>query len=493
MINLKTNLLTGALCSLVLSPFLVKAQNNETKPDKPNVLFIAVDDLRPELGCYGKSMIKSPNIDRLAKMGVIFTNAYANYPQCHPSRASLMSGIYPSDKRFTGGKQDTYVPGVVSLPMHFKNNHYKTISLGKVYHYFDDGKGSWDKNWRPPIYTTKTWDYQATESIRIFEERNIEYVKSLKRGPHPFRGPAYENPDVPDIAYEDGRIAVRAIEELQELQNSGDPFFLAVGFKKPHLPFNAPKKYWDLYDKKDIKIPSNYHLPKNAPDAAKFNWPELRHFYGIPQEGPVEDTTAVNLIHGYYACVSYIDAMVGLVINALEDLGLAENTIIMLWGDHGWFLGEHGFWTKHSNLKRGPHVPLILKVPWKDAGIKTDALVEYVDIYPTLCELTGISLPVHLQGKSFAPLIDDPEKPWKEAVFYRMGKGETILTKTHAYTEWINYQTGETNARMLYDHRTDPEENVNVSELPENKELNEKLHESLHNHLKNRDKIELEN
>jgi arylsulfatase A-like enzyme len=492
MTTLKFKLITSLFSAAALLPGAGNTQNQASRPDKPNVLFIAVDDLRPQLGCYGESQIKSPNIDRLANSGLLFSNAYCNFPTCGPSRASILSGIYPNQNRFVGWNcaQDKDVPGIVGLPMHFKNNNYKTISLGKVYNNFEDGKGSWTKIWRPST-TTTAWDYQSKEGIKIFEERNKDRYKDTRARTNsnlPKRGLPYESPDVPDVIYEDGRIAKRAIEELQELQNSGEPFFLAVGFKKPHLPFNAPKKYWDLYDKNDIKIPENYYFPENAPDAARFSWSELRAFYGMPAKGPVPDSTAINLIHGYYACVSYVDAQIGRVIDALEDLELADNTIIILWGDHGWFLGEHGFWSKHSNFRRGSHVPLIVKVPWKNQGIKSEALVEYVDVYPSLCDLAGLSIPIHLQGKSFAPLLDDPDQSWKNEIFFRIN-GETVMTKTHSYTEYINYKTKETRARMLYDLRTDPEENNNIAENPENKELIEELHEKLQSHMKKRDLI----
>ncbi|MCK9410670.1 MAG: sulfatase [Prolixibacteraceae bacterium] len=480
---------------LIVTSLRAGTQSKVIKPDKPNVLFIAVDDLRPELGCFGKTHIKSPNIDRLANSGVIFTKAYANYPVCGASRASLLSGIYPSRNRFAqwNCSQDVDIPGIVSLPMHFRNNNYRTISLGKVYNNFEDGQGSWDVNWRPP-QTTTSWDYQSAEAVRIFEERNKGRFKDSRVRDNnnlPQRGPAFEKPDIPDIAYDDGRIATRAIEELQNFRSNGESFFLAVGFKKPHLPFNAPKKYWDLYDRKSIHLPSNYFFPEKTPDDARFNWFELRAYDGIPQEGPLPDSTALNLIHGYYACVSYVDAQIGRVLDALEDIGLAGNTIVVLWGDHGWFLGEHGFWTKHSNFIRGPHAPLIVMVPWKKPGLESIELVEFVDVYPTLCELAGLSLPVHLQGRSLVPLLDDTVRPWKEAVFYRNGNGETILTKTHGYTEWTDPETGQLGARMLFDHRNDPEENVNVADKPENKKLNNELHEKLQGHLKARDLLDI--
>ncbi len=492
MIKCKFQFLIGLL-SIVMFYSKVRAQDKVRNHDKSNVLFIVVDDLRPELGCYGNPVIKSPNIDRLAKSGIIFTNAYVNCPVCGPSRSSLLSGIYPSNNRFVewNCSQDHDIPGVVSLPMHFKNNDYQTVSLGKVYNNFDDGNGSWNKVWRAPITTTE-WDYQSKKGIQIFEELNIaRYRDAAIRNNNnlPKRGLSFEKPDVPDIAYQDGRVANRAIDELQNFQNSSEPFFLAVGFYKPHLPFNAPQKYWDMYDQQGINLAVNGALPKDAPDAAMFNWAELRTFYGIPQKGALADSTAKSLIHGYYACVSYVDAQIGKVLNELEDLGLAENTIVILCGDNGWFLGEHGFWSKHSNFERAAHVPLIVKVPWMKPGKKTEALVEFVDIYPTLCELFGLKLPFHLQGKSFVPLIEDSDLPWKEAVFYRIGEGETILTNTHAYTEWINIKTGKTYARMLYDHRSDPDENINVCELPENSNIVKFLHEKLTYHIKDRDNL----
>jgi arylsulfatase A-like enzyme len=481
------------LVLLFLSASPLVAQISYPKPDKPNVLLIVVDDLRPELGSYGKSYIKSPNIDRLTRSGIVFKSAYVNYPVCGPSRASLLSGLYPGKNRYIpwNCSQDKDVPGVVSLPMHFRNNNYFTVSLGKVYNNFEDGKGSWDEIWRP-AKTTIEWDYQSKEGIKIFEDRNKERFKNPKirnNSNLPKPGPAYEKAEIPDIAYEDGRIAVRAIETLQKFRNSSQSFFLAVGFMKPHLPFNAPVKYWNTYDDKDIKLPQNSIFPKDSPEASMFNWSELRSYYGIPQDGPLPDTIAKNLIHGYYACVSYVDAQIGKVIDALEELGMAQNTIILLCGDNGWFLGEHGFWSKHSNLERGSHVPLIVKVPWTRQGQESSALVELVDIYPTLCDLAGLNRPFHLQGKSFVPLLENPDQTWKEEVFYRLNEGETILTKTYTYTEWINPKSGKSYARMLYDHRTDPEENVNISELPQSEEVVRLLQKKLYNHLKSRDNI----
>jgi len=459
---------------IFLTGIITQAQN------KPNVLFIAVDDLRPELGTFGASHIKSPCIDKLSEEGMVFTRAYCNIPVCGASRASIMSGIRPNRHRFLNYNcwQDKDVPGVVSLPMHFRNNGYSTVSLGKVYHHIQDGKGSWGRTWHPRAENASGWrDYRKNENL-MHEENGTT------------RGFPYECADVPDEAYFDGKIANEAIIQLKQFRKDGQPFFLAVGFLKPHLPFNAPEKYWNLYDPKKIELPAFMRKPDNAPDECMHNFGELRAYYSIPPEGPVSDSTAYKLIHGYYACVSYTDAQVGKVLDALEELGLAENTIVILWGDHGWHLGEHGLWCKHCNFEKVLHTPLILKAPGKKPGQETDALVEYVDIYPTLCELAGLPLPFHLQGESLAPLLDNPSQPWKEAVYSRWIRGETIITKQHTYTEWHNDNSGFV-SRMLYNLDDDPEETANISEKPENAGLVEYLHKKLSSHIKNRDRIDL--
>lgn len=481
-------LLTAHIC--------LHAQHVNRSLSKPNVLFIMVDDLRPQLGCYGEQIV-SPNINRLAKGGQLFRQSYVNYPVCGPSRASLLSGLYASRTRFDrwNCSQDVDVPGVVSLPMHFRNNNYKTISLGKVYNNFEDGKGSWDEIWRPSVSTTQ-WDYQTREGIKIFEKLNAAEAENTALRDNknlPKRGVPFERGDVPDGTYEDGRIANRAIENLQQLKNSSAPFFLAVGFNKPHLPFNAPAKYWDLYDEKEIKLAQNPHQPKGAPAASTPDFGELRFYYGIPAHGPLPDTLARKLIHGYYACVSYVDSQIGRLLNELEDLGLAQNTIVVLWGDHGWQLGEHGLWGKGVNYKNALQIPLILKVPGKKSNVRQNGLVESVDLYPTLCDLAELVKPFHLQGRSFAPLLDHPELEGKEAVYSRTNLGgETIITKTHSYTEFFDQQ-GKFKARMLYDLRLNSEENSNVAELPENRKLVSELSRKLSLHRIERDKILLLN
>ena len=473
MLSTKTISAFSGLAAILLSGSLQAQQKN--------VLFIAVDDLRPELGCYGHPLIKSPNIDKLAASGVRFTQSYCNIPVCGATRASILSGIRPNASRFVNFDclLDKDVPGVVSLPMHFRNNGYHTVSLGKVFHHQEDSKGSWHTNWRPEIPKGTFWhDYQLPE--------NIAADRSDKS-----RALPYEKADVPDEAYFDGKTAARAIAELQASKKSGEPFFLAVGFLKPHLPFNAPDKYWDLYPESSISLPDNMYKPKDAPDAAMHNFGELRAYTDIPPTGQVTGEMALKLIQGYYACVSYTDALIGKVLKALEESGLAENTIVILWGDHGWNLGEHGLWCKHCTFKNALHTPLIIRAPGHKSGVVADQLVEYVDVYPTLCDLAGLTKPFHLQGNSLIPLLDGGNPSWKDAVFCRWIKGETIITKTHAYTEWYGEQAKTPYARMLYNHTSDDAENINVSEKPENKQLAEELHNRIVRHVSEREILKL--
>ncbi len=275
-------------------------------------------------------------------------------------------------------------------------------------------------------------------------------------------------------------IADKGISDLRRLKQTDRPFFLALGFLKPHLPFNAPRKYWDLYKREEIDLADNPFRPKGAPDAALHNWGELRAYEGIPKKGPLPESIARTMVHGYYACVSYTDAQIGRVLAELDRLGLRDNTIVVLWGDHGWNLGEHGLWCKHCNFETSLHSPLIVRAPGVKAGTRTDALTEYLDIYPSLCGLCELPLPVHLQGRSFVPLMKNPNLPWKKMVFSRFYDGDSVKTDRYRYTEWRR-KDGEVYAQMLYDHHIDPFENVNISERSENKELVEKLSKMLEN------------
>lgn len=443
--------------------------------DKPNVLFIAVDDLRPELACYGKQHIHSPNIDKLAESSTLFERTYCMVPTCGASRASLMTGIRPARNRFVNFLTwaDRDAPGITTMNTQFKQNGYYTVSMGKIFHHPQDSAQGWSEPaWRPKGVA---W-YQRPENQKLHEERQ-------KQGKRKAKGPAWESADVPDNAYADGVLAEQAISKLQQLKKQEQPFFLAVGFFKPHLPFIAPQKYWDLYDHDKIQLPENYKAPQDAPEESIHNSGELRAYAGIPRKGPVSEETARNLIHGYYACVSYTDAQIGKLLAELDRLELSDNTIVVLWGDHGWNLGDHTLWCKHSCYESSLQIPLLVRAPGIQGGQRRSALIETIDVYPSLCTLAGIPLPEHLAGQSFAELMRNPDTKWKEAAVSRFRNGDTIRTDALRYTEYTNPK-GKRTSRMLYDHSSDPLENRNVAEkrTDESQTLSKQL-----NQIKGRD------
>jgi iduronate 2-sulfatase len=423
---------------------------------KPNILFIVVDDLRPELNCYNAEYIHSPNIDRLAKQGTMFERAYCNVPVCGASRASLLTGLRPTRNRFLHyeTRAETDAPGVTTLPSHFKNNGYHTISNGKVFHHADDSEESWDENWLPSSVSNSWQDYLLPKNIKAQNKKK-------------WGGPSFERADVDDNAYMDGKVAEKVIEDLEKLSKQDQPFFLAAGFLKPHLPFNAPEKYWELYDGK-VTLPENNYPPENAPKESFHKFWELRAYSGIPLFGAINDKKAKELIHGYYACVSYTDAQVGKILNELERLELDKNTIVILCGDHGWNLREHGLWCKTASYETSLHSPLILMVPGHNQVKTTKEIVEFVDIYPSLCELTNLELPEHLQGNSFKELLFNTDASSDGVAICQWNEGTTVIRDNYFYTEWINSEDS-TYARMLYDHDRDSAENINISEHLENK------------------------
>ena len=426
---------------------------------KPNILFIAVDDLRPELGCYGSKVALSPNIDRLAASGTIFERAYCQVPVCGASRASLMTGMYPTADRFVRyyARADQDAPDVPDLPTWLREHGYTAIGNGKIYHDWNDSKESWDSFFRPNDFKI----YHLPENL------------ALPKG----KEPAYEAADVSDDLYSGGEMTNKVIQDLRRAKAEGSPFFITAGYAKPHLPFNAPKRYWDLYDREKIELVDNPYIPIGAPREAIHQWNELRGMYGgIPNEGALSDELARTLMHGYYACISYTDAMIGRLLDELEELCMRENTIVILWGDHGWQLGEHSLWCKHSLFETSLHAPLIISAPGESSGQRVESLVEFVDIYPTLCELAGVDIPSHAQGRSLASLIRDPDAPFKEAIFGRYHGGECVRTDSYQYSEWTS------GARMLYNHNTDPDENLNIAEDPRYKEIVESHKSLLENH-----------
>ena len=445
----KTKIIALILSSLF--PFLGNSQNHQKS--KPNILFIAVDDLRPELNCYGASQIKSPNLDKLAAEGLVFNRSYCNVPVCGASRASLMTGTRPTRYRFIDAytEKDKDNPDAISLPLLLRNHGYTTISNGKIYHHQKDDNKGWDSRWFPK---GNIRNYQLAGNIKENDQANLSQAG----------GVAFENANVSDTAYFDGKIAQKGITDLRKLKAQNKPFFLALGFMKPHLPFNAPKKYWDLYDRKSITLPENYVQPNTTPKEAFNNYGELRNYENIPKKGDLSDDLAKELIHGYYACVSYVDAQIGLVLDELKRLDLEEDTIVILWGDHGWNLGDHKLWCKHSTFEKALRTPLIIKVPGKTKGTISNDIVEYVDVYPSLVELAGLKSPSTVEGKSFVPIINGKksDKNWAVSKFK---DAVTLIKEDLFYTEWTDDQ-GKAYARMLFDHKTDPLELDNLAEKP---------------------------
>ncbi|WP_273444710.1 sulfatase [Neolewinella agarilytica] len=421
---------------------------------QPNVLFIAVDDLRPELASFGRHVVHSPNADRLAAMGSAFTNAYCNVPVCGASRASIMTGLRPLRDRFWDFRasinQDA--PDAISLHGHFKANGYYAAAVGKVLHHASDRAEDYSEaNWKPGVGNGAGRDYQMPDNMAVVKAKNQDGL-----------GPAFERGQVADTAYWDGKIASEAIRKIEELAPKDQPFFLAVGFMKPHLPFNAPEKYWALYDEADISLPATYYRAEGTPDAIHHNFGELRTYTGVPKDRILPEAYARNLIQGYYASVSFMDAQLGRVLDALEASGEADNTIIVFWGDHGWNLGDHAMWCKHTTFNTSLRVPLIFSAPGFRPG-RPAAMVEYVDIFPTLCDLAGLEKPEQLQGKSLLPLMEEPERDWTDHVLTRWKEADNITTSRYSYTEWYDDE-GNRYARTLFDHQTDSLEINNLAE-----------------------------
>jgi len=461
---------------LVLSSSCRPAEDSENSLETPppvNILFIAVDDLRPELGCYGENHIHSPNIDRLARRSVLFERAYCQQSVCSPSRTSVMTGLRP-DATGIYDLQTHFrdvVPNVVTLPQHFMQHGYHTEFWGKIYHAALLDSASWtvggnDQDRRiEPQWPMENWRAYALDTSNA--------IADLNNG----GGLPYEMADLPDTAYPDGVIAARAIASLRQLSKQNKPFFLGIGFYKPHLPFNAPKKYWDMYQASDIILPEPV-LPLGTPGIAPSNWGELRAYYSVPPEGDLDSALTRKLIHGYRACVSYVDAQVGKVLDELERLNLADNTIIVLWGDHGFKVGEYGDWCKHTNFEIDNRAPLMVRVPgMTDKGHRSAALVELVDIYPTLAELAKLPMPTHVQGKSFVPVLQHPDQKWKEVALSQFPRdngevmGYSMRTEQYRYTRWEERSSGDLLAQELYEQNDNSLASQNLAVLPEYKTM----------------------
>lgn len=456
-------------------------EKQDVMKDRPNILMILVDDLKPTLGAYGDSIAKSPNIDELASMSIMFENAYVNQAICGPSRYNLMlgmrstsSGIYGFGKNFR-----KTIPKVTTLPEYFKQHGYHTESMGKVYHV---GHGSTDDtlSWSVPSRKDKVIEYIVPESTNgqltreeAFFENTRMYIKDLPKNKELPRGAAWEKPNVLDDAYGDGRIAKHAIDRLRKLSNSEKPFFMAVGFARPHLPFSVPKKYWDMYNPKQLPMPEFEGQPEEAPKLAMKSGGEITQFFPVPEDknAVYDDELKRNLIHGYYASVSYMDAQLGKVINELKRLELDKNTIILLWGDHGWHLGDHGMWTKHTNYEQATRIPFLMRVPEiTESETVTQQFMETVDIYPTLLDLANLPLPKdaqNLDGISLQPVLTSNSKQIKDHVYhaYKRGPyiGEAIRNNRYRMVRWTNTKNSKTKIYELYDYINDPLETKNVA------------------------------
>lgn len=445
----------------------------QAQEKKMNVLFIAVDDLKPWVSAYGDKHAITPGMDRLAREGVIFKNVYCQQAISAATRASLLTGMYPDKTRVWDLVTDfrQVNPNAVSLPQYFKSNGYVTAGMGKIFHNESTGPGHDAPSWSIAYRDAKRKAYA------------LPFTPNEKG-----RGPAVECADVPDDTYHDGKLTGMAIDLLDSLSTSKKPFFLAVGFLKPHLPFVAPKKYWDLYDRNEFKLAPYQKKAVNSTNLAYHVSGELKNYSDIPlfdnySENELDHLSVdkqKELIHGYYAAISYTDAQIMELLKELDRLGIRNNTIIVLWGDHGWHLGDHGLWNKHTNFEEATHALMMMSIPGQKAGIKAEATSEFVDIFPTLCDLVKIPKPKYLDGISLVPAIKNPSTEVKGYALsqYPRGKdkmGYSIRTKQFRYTVWFgkNWKTNmqfdekAVIAREMYDYKKDPLETENVADKPE--------------------------
>ena len=440
--------------------------NAEPMATGPNILFIAVDDLKPVLGCYGDKVAITPEMDRLAKRGTVFLNAHCQWPVCGPSRASLMTGLRPEASGVMDLKTSMRAknPDVLTLPQHFKNNGYATAGVGKIYdpRCVDDRKTLDEPSWSLPFVKPKV-------PVKLNKEKRFALA-----------------PDIADEELTDGLIAVNGMKLMRKLSKADEPFFLAVGFKKPHLPFVAPKKYWDLYPRDRFKLAAHRGGIENASGYSIHNGKEFRGYSGIPKEGDIADEIQIEAIHGYYACTSFIDAQVGLLLDELDRLDLTKNTIIVLWGDHGFHLGDHQMWGKHSTLEHAARVPLVICPIAGTSGTatgKTNSPVELTDIFPTLCDYAAIETPTPITGRSLVPLIDGTQQRIRGGaltVFKSNGcTGYSYRTERYRLTQWVHNKKIKVMTRELYDYKTDPLETKNLAEDPNHADLCHQIAELL--------------
>ena len=460
-----------------------------TAADRMNVLFIAVDDMRPEMGCYGNGVVKTPNMDRLAKSGMIFTHAYCQQAVCSPTRSSLMTSRRPDATRVWDLETHFRValPDAITLPQHFKANGYYCCAFSKIYHHgFEDGRSWNEPHWYPSGQTidvdpndwTKRTVQHLGNGVQEYQSRpqpsDNDKPNRGKAGKGP-KGAAFEVSPKQDDELPDGCTAATAIKKMHELKTQKQPFFLAVGFLKPHLPFVAPKKYWDLYDRENIPLPLIDHLPDGAPAYAGHDNGELHSYANCPKGNPIPIDFAKTLRHGYYACISYTDAQIGRLLDALEKEGLDKNTVVVLWGDHGWQLGDHGLWHKHTNFEIATRVPLFFRVPGlQTAGQQCAAPVEFLDVYPTLADMCGLPIPAGLDGISLKPWLENPATPMKKVAISQYPRGGAVTgnkslmgysvrDERWRMTAWRDRTDGAIDSTELYDEQNDPAESKNLA------------------------------
>ena len=492
--NYKLHLiLTIAFLTMGIALYSQQNASTENASKKPNILFLVIDDLKPVLGVYGDTNVKTPGLDQLAGEGVLFENAYCQQAVCAPSRISFFTGKRPDRTKVYDlhTNMRDMVPDIITAPQFFKAHGYTTVGLGKLMH---GAKRNDPVSWS--IHTKKDdklnyangftypaeGKYQNPE-IRVASEeadaQNLNWKQTKKYLVSKNLFPATECLDVPDDAYADGAIAEAGIKLMKNLSKKDKPFFIALGFHKPHLPFVAPKKYWDMYDRDKIeKNPFQKHA-KNSPDFAYQTWGELRAYSDIPEEGPLPDDKQKEVIHGYWASVSYVDAQVAKVLQALKKLGLEENTIVVLWGDHGWHLGDHGLWCKHTNFEQATKVPFIIKAPGYKKGVKASTMTELVDVFPTLVDYAGLEIPDYLEGQSLIPVLVNPETQIKDYAISQYFRGKNIMgyslrTKRYRLTLWLKgdfkhndlFRDPVIAATELYDYKTDPQEKVSLANDP---------------------------
>lgn len=500
-----TKIITTAILA---GPFLASCTTLAQTPQqqKKNILFIAVDDLKPLLGCYGDPLAKTPNIDKLASRGAIYTHSYCQQAVSGPTRASLLTGKSPDKTKVWDLK--TLIrdmnPDILTLPQHLVQHGYSTAGIGKI---FDPRSvdAEQDKvSWSTPYMEYEDYLDNSFGELMLASYHNPELKNEIKKFEaegiaNGLKGnklrtfitekvkPSTECLEISDEAYNDGAIAKGAVSFLENYQND-KPFFLAVGFKKPHLPFVAPKKYWDLYQREKMPLAAYRKLAVNSPEFAYHSNGELSSYTDIPATSDfsdirsltINDDKARELIHGYYACVSYMDAQLGKVLAELERKNLTNNTVIVLWGDHGWHLGDHGLWNKHSNFEQATRTPMIIVDPSVNKPVVVNSPVEFLDIFPTLCDLAGVKIPADMDGKSLKSTLSNPAKPVKSYAVSQFPRGPrmgySLRTERYRYTVWVSWKDRQLDinkviATELYDYEKDPLETVNVADKKEYAEV----------------------